>query len=447
MNYSESVFEFIEYKVDLANLQCNFYYGVTTQQVKYTFKETIYLPFKPSEDIPQELLNSVLSSLHIILGISYWKAFCSQKIVIKNTSLSKEQAEFWNTVYTKGLGEFFYKNSIDFHGLVAFPFEENTSQKHFSFPRKQRSLVGIGGGKDSVVSAELMKKDQQDFTTFLIETQREHVISKEIAEVMQKELLVIKRRVDPQLFELNKNPQVFNGHIPISAVFAFIGILTGVLYDYSYVVVSNERSANYGNTDYLGETINHQWSKTIEFERLFQQYVATYITPDVTYFSLLRPYSEYKITKLFAAYPQYFSTFSSCNRNYAIQKDIPHTKWCGICPKCAFVFIMLSAFLPKEQIISIFGKNVLEDDSLVHIYKELLGIEGVKPFECVGTPDEVALAFYKVSVKGEYSGTVIMNMFEKEVLPKLNDVEKLEKEVLEDGEDLIPKEFENISYV
>ncbi|HRN71069.1 MAG TPA: endonuclease domain-containing protein, partial [Candidatus Woesebacteria bacterium] len=183
------------------------------------------------------------------------------------------------------------------------------------------------------------------------------------------------------------------------------------------MVVSNERSANYGNTEYLGETINHQWSKTAEFEVLFQNYVKKYITPDITYFSLLRSYSEYKITQLFAEYPSYFGIFSSCNKNYAIHTDLPHTKWCGACPKCAFVFIMLAAFISKEKVLSIFGQNLLEKESLLLTYKELLGIEGVKPFECVGTPEEVLLAFYKTYTKGEYNNSIVMKMFESEVLP------------------------------
>lgn len=437
-------FEFHSYNFDAENSKIEFFYNLNVRE-KIEFKETLLLPAGFNTDIPSELFEQILQSVHLMLGISYWKLYCPKDIKLKTLSLSKEQAEFWNTVYTKGLGEFFYKNNIDFRELISFPYKDSAQPKSVTFPRKDRSLVGIGGGKDSIVTAELLKSAGKEFSSFIVETQKEHTISHEITSLIGAEQLVIKRHVDPQLFELNNDPSTYNGHIPISAVFACIGLLAGVLYDYSYVVVSNERSANYGNTEYLGETINHQWSKTIEFEQMFQEYVKNYITPDLTYFSLLRPYSEYNITEMFTQYPRYFSAFSSCNSNYAINKELPHSKWCGECPKCAFVFIMMAAFLPKDQVLTIFGQNLLDKEGLIPTYKELLGVEGVKPFECVGTPEEVALAFYNVYKKGEYNEFVVMKMFERDVLSKVNSIEDLEKEVLKNGTDLIPEEFKQIT--
>lgn len=440
-----STFEFVSYQFDRTKQHILFKYAIIIAEKRTEFTETIVLSHVPNDEIPEQLLDQLLHSLHIMLGISYWKLYCPTEIVIKTKSITKEQAQFWNTVYTKGLGEFFYKNKIDFRNLVSFPYEESMQAKSISFKRRNRSLVGIGGGKDSIVSAELFKKHNKDFKSLIIDTQKEHVIATDVAKQIGKETITIKRLVDTQLFELNKLSETYNGHIPVSAIYAWIGILIGLLYDYSYIVVSNERSANYGNTEYLGETINHQWSKTAEFEALFQDYIKTYITPDIIYFSLLRSYSEYKITQLFAQYPSYFKEFSSCNTNYAIHKDIPRSKWCGECPKCAFVFIMLAAFIPKEELLSIFGENLLEKESLVKTFKELLGIEGVKPFECVGTPEEVTLAFYKVYEKGAFAESVIMKMFETEVLPNITDTEKLEQIALQNGDNLVPDEFSSIS--
>lgn len=443
MDLNNKSFEFSSYNFDSTNRKVEFKYVLnTTEAIEFT--ETLYLPEGMATDIPPQLLDQILHSIHIMLGISYWKLYCPKQIVIKTAQLGKAQADFWNTVYTKGLGEFFYKNKIDFKNLVVFPYQESTTTQPISFPRKNRSLVGIGGGKDSIVTAEILKKAGKDFATIIIETQKPHHISTEVAQLIDKDNLVIQRQVDPKLFELNNDPNAFNGHIPISAVFAFVGILAAVLYDYSYVVVSNERSANYGNTEYLGEMINHQWSKTIEFEQLFQQYIKSFVTPDVTYFSLLRGLSEYKIAELFTQFPDYFNVFSSCNKNYAINKDLPTTNWCGDCPKCAFVFILFAAFLSKEQVVGIFGQDLLAKDTLMDTYKELLGMSGVKPFECVGTPEEVKLAFYKAHTKGEYTNSNVMKIFVNEVLPSLQNVTQLENEILATGEDLVPEEFKKI---
>jgi hypothetical protein len=276
MQSLNSTFEFTKYQIENRNLQ--FYYKVTTSSEVIDFTETITLPEGFVTDVPQELMDSILHSLHLILGISYWKLFCSAEISIQTKPLTKDQAEFWNTVYTKGLGEFFYKNKIDFPGLIKFPFDESAKTSSISFPRKNRSLVGIGGGKDSIVTSELLNKAKKDFSTFIIDTQHDHAIIHEIAKRIGNESITIKREVDPKLFELNKRPDVYNGHIPISAVYAFIGVFLGAVYDFKYIVVSNERSANFGNTEYLGETINHQWSKSYEFETLFQDYVNKFIT-------------------------------------------------------------------------------------------------------------------------------------------------------------------------
>lgn len=442
MNSNNVVFEFISYSILENKQQIEFKYAIT-EETKLEFTEVLQLPAPISPDIPTELIDQIFHSLHIMLGISYWKIYCPKHIKLNTKSLSKEQAQFWNTVYTKGLGEFFYKNKIDFRGLIQFPYEETAAPEPVIFPRSNKSLVGIGGGKDSIVTAELLLKSQKDFTPIIIETQKEHSISHETIKLIQKEPVVIKRFVDQKLFDLNKEPSTYNGHIPISAVFAFIGILSAILYDYSYVIVSNERSANYGNVAYLDESINHQWSKTKEFEELFQNYIRNYITPDVKYFSLLRSLSEYSITQLFAGMTKYHTVFSSCNRNFAIHKDLPQTHWCGECPKCAFMFIMLAAFLSKEEVVAIFGQDLLMKDSLLPVYKELLGVEGIKPFECVGTPEEVKLAFYKTHEKGEFIDEVIMSMFEKDVLPDLK-IEELEKSVVSIGEDLVPEEFKEV---
>lgn len=229
----------------------------------------------------------------------------------------------------------------------------------------------------------------------------------EVTKILGKTPIVIKRVIDRKLFELNRQG-AYNGHIPVSAIYAFLSVFAATVYDYRYVVVSNERSANYGNVKYLGLMINHQWSKSMEFEKLFQNYVANFITPDIQYYSLLRTMTELEIAEQFVKYPKYFLAFSSCNRNFTISKGILAGKWCGECPKCAFVFTGLAAYLPKEKVVRIFGKNLLEDKSLVKVFKQLLGVADIKPFECVGTPQEMKQAMHLIKNKGEFDGDMVM---------------------------------------
>jgi UDP-N-acetyl-alpha-D-muramoyl-L-alanyl-L-glutamate epimerase len=385
-----------------------FHFGLRGEKnVDFTEK----ISFPPIENnIPEVVVKSLLDNLMLILGISYWKLYCPKEIIIESNFLNKEQAEFWNTVYTKGLGEFFYKNKIDFRDLLRFPFNENAKATSINFPRQDRILLGIGGGKDSIVVSEMLKAQKKDFDILT----GEEKIKQEVSIALGKNPIVFKRELDPKLFELNKEKEAYNGHIPVSAVYAFFGIMACIFYDYKTFMVGNEKSANYGNVEYLGEIVNHQWSKSEEFEKIFNEYLKKFITPSIEYFSPLRQMTELQVVEEFVKYPQYFNIFSSCNKNFKILKQVQNDKsrrWCGECPKCLFVFICLAAFLPKIEVLNIFGKNLLEEKNLIPLFEELIGKKNFKPFECVGTQEEVKEAISKIFEKGEFNETILMKHY------------------------------------
>ncbi|MDP2649698.1 MAG: hypothetical protein Q8P10_02540 [bacterium] len=425
MDFQDRIFIFKGYKSEIKKGSIIFQYEIKDKNKSLEFSEEIR--FKPPQElIQQDPLKSVLDNLLLILGISYWKLYCPMRMQIKPFSLTKEQADFWNIVYTKGLGEFFYKNKIDFRNLVQFPY---SSHSEFSSESKMlklvqhdngaksvqanRSLLLFGGGKDSIISAEFLKEQKKDFELFVFGNGSK--IQEDVARKIGKEPIVIKREIDFKLFELNKKKDVYNGHVPISAVYAFTGVLASFLYGFKDVISSNEKSANFGNVEYLGETINHQWSKSIEFEKLFQDYVNKYISNNISYYSMLRPFSEIKIAELFSKYPQYFPLFSSCNRNFTIQNKNMNDKWCNKCPKCVFVFTLLAAVISKKDLLGIFKKNLFAEQKLKTIFKELLGIENFKPFECVGTPQEMKEAMHLVYKKNEFRDDIVMKMFENTI--------------------------------
>lgn len=437
-----TVFEFTSVKPAWDEKKITFEYTVYFKDAQpQILHEEILLPDSPFVvQHDSQAVVSALQSLHLMLGVSYYKLYCPQTITTPLYALSAQQVSFWDTVYTKGLGEFFYKNNIDFRGLVKFPLSTHPPKIVHGYHKKSgKSLVLLGGGKDSLVSGELLKKNGIDITAFF-----SHPIQKKSLEVLQIPGLQFSRKIDPQLTTLNALPYTQNGHIPITAILSFLGILCAVLYGYDNIILSNERSANYGNTSYLGEEINHQWSKSIECEMLMSEYVSNYICSHLRYFSLLRPFYEAKIVEIFSKFPQYFPVFVSCNRNFT-QGNTGSKKWCGSCPKCAFVFALLSAYVPKNILVEIFGKDLYDDVSLLQTFKELLGIVNVKPFECVGTPDETKVAMHSAYSWGEYEQTPVMSYFIDEVLPSLDTIEMLRSEVLSYGDDTnIPDEFKKI---
>ncbi len=422
-----NVFHFQKYKFNLKELKITFDYKIEfSNRASLCFKETIILPSNPKK-YSKKTVDNFLKPLHLILGISYYKLYFPPKIKIPY-SLSREESLFWNTIYKKGLGEFLYKNKLNPKKVASFPFKGNVKKNPVRLFQKESALLGIGGGKDSVVSLEILKGFLT--TPFLIETQKKDFVSCGVIKKSGKKPLVLRRLLDKKIFENHKDG--YSGHIPISAIFAFTGLLTAYLYDHSYVVVGNEKSSNFGNVNYLGEKINHQWSKSKEFERLFQEYSKKFITPDIIYFSILRRFYEIRIAKHFSKCKNYFQVFSSCNKNFKVfrkrnsqifNKKEKGILWCKECPKCLFTFLILSPFLPKKELIEIFGKNLFNEKNLIPLFGEILGFSGFKPFDCVGTFKESRTALLLASKK--FPESLII----KEYLPKINKIQKRKEEL------------------
>lgn len=349
------------------------------------------------------LLERILHNLHIALGISFWKATCSTEIRIGWGKLTKTESQFWENVYTRGLGEFYYRNKIDFRNLVHFPYSDSIQkQLPVKLPKHNRELIGIGGGKDSAVVWERFKKANKDISGLVIHTQHRHAIIDSLTERMKIPHINVERSMDESFISPTRSWK-YNGHVPVSMIYAWIGILIAYLFDYDSFVVSNEKSAEEANTQLFGMNINHQWSKTLEFESLFNTYIHDHISPDLHYYSPLREMSELQIVEeLVNNYAQYLPHIASCNRNFSIHKPLVRTKWCGECPKCAFAFLMFAAYLPKDTVVNLFGKNMIEDVTLTPLFRDLGGRGGLKPFECVGTFAEVQEALRRIHLKGEF---------------------------------------------
>ncbi|MDD4520144.1 MAG: endonuclease domain-containing protein [Alphaproteobacteria bacterium] len=406
---------------------------------KYTFpevEERRYLAHKHQID-------RTFFLLHIAAGISYFKAFLPKGVKIDSGRLTKKQAEFFQTFYKQGLGEFLCRNELPFPTLD-FPYDENKQEGVFESEEKLRLsdkiLLPIGGGKDSVVSLELLRNLDKEITPISAGTAP--AIEQVIKLSGLGKHLMIKRELSEHLFELNHQGKVYNGHIPVTGVLAFMLLSTAALYDYKYVVMSNERSANEGNKIYEGVEVNHQWSKSLSFEKAFYE-ITKEVLADFTYFSLLRGFSEYKIASLFAKLCRpYFQGFTSCNKAFRLETENRLKSWCLNCDKCRFVFLILAPFLSKEELLSIFGKNLLEDRTQEEGFLELLGLQGFKPFECVGEVKESRLAIYKLSKDENWKET----NFIKRVLPFFkDDFDALEKELMVPSSlHMIPKEFQHV---
>ncbi|MGY3040272.1 hypothetical protein ACVWWQ_001895 [Rhodanobacter sp. TND4EL1] len=394
--------------------------------------ERIRFPQAPA--IPAErrvAFDAALKLLHLIAGVSYYKAGVPPKIERVDGPLDDATADLLDALYLHGLAEFAYRNGLDLRGRISFPRSttspspregrgEGTALSHataLNLPK--RTLVPIGGGKDSLVAVEAIKSIGGEATAVWVGNS---ALIAACAARTGLPTLNIQRELAPGLFEMNRLG-AWNGHIPVTAVNSAILALAAILYGYDSIAFANERSASAATLEYDGQQVNHQWSKGYVFEQLLGDWLHTHVASDLDYCSLLRPYSELAITRAFAKLTPYFDVFSSCNRNFKLLGPKPVDRWCGQCPKCHFVFLALAPFLPKPRLLSIFGRNLLDDEHQAAGFDALLEYQDHKPFECVGEGAEARAAMYALSQRPEWQEDALVARFRSEILPQLDAAE------------------------
>ena len=392
-------------------------------------------------DVPVQVLDRMVFDIGMIELISYWKCACPPTVKVLCGALTDEQTAFWRKLYWNGLGEFFYTNGISesqkgFLQVESGEWrvengewrvengerrtENKTSQNGGSLfstldsPLSAPYLVPIGGGKDSVVTLELLRRAGKTIRPLIMNPRGATRECARVAGFPLEEVLVIRRKIDPTLLDLNAKGYL-NGHTPFSAMLAFYTRLASALSGIPNVALSNESSAN--ESTVKGSYVNHQYSKSLEFEDDFRNYVNE--AASFNYFSFLRPLSELQIAMLFSRFTAYHDVFRSCN--VGSKEDI----WCGHCAKCLFAYIILSPFIAPERLNAIFGKSMLDDTTLDLEFRQLLGLAETKPFECVGTVSEVRQAL-QMAVERWYKGKA-PKLVQLEKLDKLEKLEKLEK--------------------
>ena len=388
--YQQFIFE--SYNFDPETGVLDLHYGADDE---LHFTETYRFDFE-YVDYDPEALDRALQLLFFVAGVSYYKRYLPPEIVIKQGEIDTATAQFLSKTYEKGLGEFFYVNKLDPRSKVSFPATLQSKQP--VEVQSEGKLVGLGGGKDSLVTVELIRKEDNNLATWSLNHR------KQLTPLVERVGLPhywVEREVDQQ-------KGMYSGHVPISAVFACVGAVVCILSGKKDNVVSNEQSANEPTLQYDGLAINHQYSKSQEFERDFQECLAHHFGDSLRYYSFLRPYSEVRIAELFSkvGFDKYKDVFSSCNRAFVHTSD--HMSWCGVCSKCAFVFMVLTPFIKPEELTGLWhGKNLLQDPDLEITYRNLLGIEGDKPLDCVGEVKESREAMHLASaiypeLKGKY---------------------------------------------
>lgn len=390
--YDTFVFEKYEIVEDEEFINLKFYFNIVGL-VKFSPVTKILKKNFKFNEIDDNFKN-IAFNLGLVELISYWKATCSKNVIIKCGNLTEEQILWFKKLYFYGLGELFFTNGIktDIESFMNITCEgEFLNVKEKAEP-EEGYIIPIGGGKDSVVTLELLQEYKDKSYAFIVNPREVTLECAKIAGFENDRVIEVKRILDRKIVALN-SAGFINGHTPFSSMLAFLTYFVASLMNIKFVTLSNESSANESNVE--GEKINHQYSKSYEFENDFYDYQNKYLKSNVLYFSLLRPLAEIQIANLFSKNDKYYRIIKSCNVG---SKSNPW-KWCCNCPKCLFVYIMMSAFLSKEKLIEMFGEDLLNKESLKETFIELCGYGKTKPFECVGTYYEVKFAISKLIEK------------------------------------------------
>ena len=399
-----TAFELSGYDFDPQTGEIALHYAFLQPGEPMVFTERATIPVNSVDPQTLEVADRLARLLFLVSSTSYYKAAVPPRVVI-GIPVTEAERHFLAEVIRCGMTEFAYVNNLP-HALT--PIVEALQivpAEPIALPAvaDQKPLVPVGGGKDSTVTLEALRRAGFEPTLFAVNAYDPIHATVERSGLSYLEA---RRKIDPNVRGM-RDRGGYKGHVPVTLINSLLALMTAVMNGMSTVVMSNERSASVGNVLWEGIEVNHQWAKSIEAEKLMQDTLAAVVSPSVTYFSLLRPLSELRIGRWFATLEQYHDIFTSCNR--AFHMDLEKRRiWCGECDKCRFVFLILTPYMSLSQLEAIFHKNMFDDGEQLGGFRELLGIEGHKPLECVGEVAECRLALVMAAQKDEWKRTALV---------------------------------------
>ena len=402
----DPVFRFLSYYFDRPSRTANFVYQGIDNII---FTEKVY--FAPKHNDPNyvfnflddpslnQLLDEAMFLAFILIGTSYYKAHPTVNIRL-DKPIDAFQAHFFSKVYQEGLSQYAFENKLRRHQLVTFSPTPHYSAKPAVDYHGQGILTLQSGGKDSLLVAELLHEQDISFTPWYISSSpdRSHpsVIDHLGDSFSHDKASIAYRQID--LAHL-KQTGGFNGHVPITLIVESLAIIQAIINNQNIILTSIGREGEEPHAVIGDLLVNHQWSKTWQAEQLLVEYISRFLSKDLKLGSPIRHLSELRIADLFVqkCWQKYGYSFSSCNEaNYRQTNKNQTLKWCGHCAKCANSYLLFCPFIPPQYLQSLFGdKDLFLDPNLTKTFKGLLGVGGeMKPFECVGSIEELRSAYH-----------------------------------------------------
>ncbi|MGB8195732.1 MAG: hypothetical protein WCF25_01835 [Acidimicrobiales bacterium] len=362
-----------------------------------TFVETV--AFEGVKSLETPAVVALAQLWYLIAGLSYYKAGAARRIDVGTTPLGTQGRRLLKAALSDGLGEFAYRNQLPLSDVT---IEGRTGVEPYEpFLDSNRVLTPFGGGIDSVVTVEQLRP-HVDQALFVVSPSAGRFAPLEAtAAVTGLEIIRASRTLDPQI--VRGDDSFFNGHVPVTTMITLLAAVAAVASGRGGVALSNEHSSSVANLRWYNSDINHQWSKSWNAEHLIASAIAERVGDELVVASYLRDRSELWVAEAFSKLTRYHHVFRSCNRAFSQDPSERASQWCGECDKCLFVNLVLAPFLTRAQLHDIFSSEPLSDPALNAQLRTLVGLgDEHKPFECVGDPDESAVALTEVSRHEEW---------------------------------------------
>lgn len=404
-------------------------------ELRYSLDDRFHFVERYHFDVPPELavpdvddatLRRATALLHLTASLSYFKAALPPRIDVRSPLEGASVDRLLGALVEHGLAEMRLRAGVGDRGIrpdvrvsgTETPARRAGPGSPGPDARVAPVVVPIGGGKDSLVALDLVRRSGRSPALLAVTTFGDPLASLDLGD--RDPIVRVRRTIDPALLELNR-AGALNGHVPITAVISSVALVAACLVGASEVVMANERDASIPTVVVDGQEVNHQYSKGWHFERLLADTVEWEVG-EVAVFSLLRPVSEAAIFRHFATMPEHLHRISSCNvvRTRGGGSDAG-VRWCGECPKCRYSFLGLAAHVPRQQVLEVFGgRDLFDEEEGVDAYLSLLELAGRdRPFECIGEPADARYLMRRCVDRAEWAGTRVA----RAVDPLLGDVD------------------------
>jgi UDP-N-acetyl-alpha-D-muramoyl-L-alanyl-L-glutamate epimerase len=384
------------------------------------FEERIIWPETSKNLSTQPALLNLMAAL---LGVSYYKAAAASDITVE-VPLGTASRAAVVACYTEGLGEFLFRNALPYPPQLNWHWSGATPSPASHQPASNHAIMAFGGGKDSHAAMALMNKAGLTYEPVSIILDAK--VGDRLAHMIGEPLTFIHRQISPEIIRLAREKQGYNGHVPITAINSAILTTYAAMQGAGAVIFANERGASKPTIMHHGHAINHQYSKSIAFEGLMRAALSECVGDSPQWFSLLRPFSELWIAREVAtkAKPAH-DKFTSCNRNFVFAGTkvlADGERWCGICPKCVFTAAIFAPHCDAPEMETIFGKDILGNETNVQMTRNLTGLGNMKPWECVGDVEDTAAALAMLAANPIWQNKAVV----KALATELNDGYNLE---------------------